>query len=113
LRYPPVYERIKALSIALEDHELLSKADHAFQLAEIRDRAKDLNQLKVAKECEMARGMLMGWYQKDAATPVDGALSVYINIGGVVKTVTEHREQLAPPDQDVEDAAIIQVHQSA
>ena len=86
LTRPDIASRIQKLSLAVEEHAYISLGSHMTQLAEIRDLAKGLKQMKVALEAEQSRGQVAGYYAgkngaRDPNKPANDSPHVVINIG--------------------------------
>lgn len=83
---PEIAKRIQELTIATEEHALISLGSHLVKLAEIRDVAIDNMQLKTALDAEVKRGEVAGFYQSKVApknpAPGEGGAMVQINING-------------------------------
>ena len=92
---PEIAKRIQELTVAVEEHALVSLGSHLVKLAEIRDIAIDTGQLKVALGAETKRGEAAGFYTKHQA-PKGGddrpAVNVFIGSspGSVQDWGTKH-----------------------
>jgi len=102
LARPEVSSRIRTLAFAVQDHNLLSKAEHMFQMAQIRDVALEQNNPKVAYTAERSRGEVMGWYNKAAEAPQDTALNILINVGGQTVSIEQHKATLVQRVESIE-----------
>lgn len=94
LMRPEVAKRINELTVAIEEHALISLGSHLQKLAEIRDQAMLSDQLKVALGAETKRGEVAGFYAGKTGTnapkdPNEGPAAVHIHIGGSVGSPAE------------------------
>lgn len=62
LTKPQIALRIKEITDKIQDASLISMGAHLYELADIRDLAKNTGQLKVALSAERARGEVVGLY---------------------------------------------------
>lgn len=92
---PEIAKRIKQLSDATQEHSLISLGSHLQQLAQIRDQAIVLQQMKPALDAEIARGTVAGFYKKAEAPQGNGQPQVIINMNnaGTPTDVTEWSTQ--------------------
>jgi hypothetical protein len=90
---PEIAKRIHELTVATEEHALISLGSHLMQLARLRDLAVDKDQMKVALTAEVKRGEVAGFYtgKAPAKNPnqAPAGPSVTINIGTSPKDVKE------------------------
>lgn len=63
--------RIKTLADATQEHAFISLGSHYAQLAEIRDRAIALGDMKTGLTAEVQRGTLAGYYNGKASGSPD------------------------------------------
>jgi hypothetical protein len=87
-----VAKRIQELTVATEEHALISLGSHLVKLAEIRDNAADNKQFKVALDAEKTRGEAAGFYAGKGAPKAPTGPStpmVQINIGSSASNVAE------------------------
>jgi hypothetical protein len=87
-----VAKRIQELTVATEEHALISLGSHLVHLAQIRDLAIDNKQLKVALDAEKSRGEVAGFYgssPKGPSQPSPTGPMVQINLGPGHANVTE------------------------
>lgn len=91
IQRPEIAKRVQALTVAVEEHALVSLGSHLIKLAEIRDLAMGTAQLKVALAAETKRGEAAGFYAGKVADPkkASSGPSVVINIGKTPQDVTE------------------------
>ena len=94
---PEVAKRIHALTLATEEHALVSLGSHLVKLAEIRDVAIDNMQLKTALDAEVKRGEVAGFYHSKTPTkptnPGEGGPMVQINIGSSSANIQDWAKQ--------------------
>ncbi|MFZ2287581.1 MAG: hypothetical protein WAV93_11400 [Bacteroidales bacterium] len=62
LSKPQIALRIREITDKIQDASLISMGAHLYELADIRDLAKNSGQLKVALSAERARGEVVGLY---------------------------------------------------
>jgi hypothetical protein len=62
LNRPHIALRIKQITEAVHENAFISLGSHLVELADIRDMAKDRNELKTALAAEEARGKVAGFY---------------------------------------------------
>jgi hypothetical protein len=73
--------RIKTLADATQEHAFISLGSHYSQLAEIRDRAIALGDMKTGLTAEVQRGTLAGFYKgKEGPSDKDAPRRLTINI---------------------------------
>lgn len=91
IQRPEIAKRIQQLTVAVEEHALVSLGSHLVKLAEIRDLAIGTDQLKVALAAETKRGEAAGFYAGKVADKGSSGSSpsVVINIGKTPQDVTE------------------------
>jgi hypothetical protein len=77
---PEIAKRIQALTVAVEEHALVSLGSHLIKLAEIRDLAIHTDQLKVALAAEKSRGEVAGFYQGKAGPQATPGSSPTVNV---------------------------------
>ena len=81
LSKPQIALRIKEITDKISEASLISMGAHLYELADIRDLAKNSGQLKVALSAERARGEVVGLYNDFAAGGKNnGPASVQINL---------------------------------
>lgn len=80
LALPQVALRIRDLTDKIQDSCLISMGAHLNELANIRDLAKHVGDLKVALGAERSRGEAVGLYTKVAATNAGGNVAIQVNI---------------------------------
>lgn len=90
LTRPEIAKRVQALTMAVEEHALVSLGSHLIELATIRDMAKKTDNLKVALQAETKRGEAAGFYTGKAADPkAPAGSSVTVVIGQTPANVQE------------------------
>lgn len=101
---PAILDRIQVLRGAIAEDKLISKFEHASQLAIIRDVAVHLGQPKVAYQAERSRGELAGFYagMMTSDKKGDGSISVYVNLAnGTTKIIG--------PNQPLQNVEVVEV----
>jgi hypothetical protein len=80
LSKPQIALRIKEITDKIQDASLISMGAHLYELADIRDLAKNSGQLKVALSAERARGEVVGLYDNFQHKNNNGNTNVQINL---------------------------------
>lgn len=80
LAKPQVALRIKEITDKIQDSTLISMGAHLYELADIRDLAKNTGQLKVALSAERARGEVSGLYDNFQHKNNNNQTNVQINL---------------------------------
>ena len=81
LSKPQIALRIKEITDKISEASLISMGAHLYELADIRDLAKNSGQLKVALSAERSRGEVVGLYNDFAAGGKNtGNTNVQINL---------------------------------
>lgn len=90
---PEIAKRIQALTVATEEHALISLGSHLMQLARLRDLAVEKDEMKVALNAEVKRGEVAGFYTGKTTgknpNQQPAGPSVTINIGSSPATVKD------------------------
>jgi hypothetical protein len=80
LSKPQIALRIKEITDKISEASLISMGAHLYELADIRDLAKNTGQLKVALSAERARGEVVGLYDNFQHKNNSGNTNVQINL---------------------------------
>lgn len=80
LAKPQIALRIKEITDKIQDASLISMGAHLYELADIRDLAKNSGQLKVALSAERARGEVVGLYDNFQHKNSSGNINVQVNL---------------------------------
>jgi len=80
LSKPQIALRIKEITDKISEASLISMGAHLYELADIRDLAKNSGQLKVALSAERARGEVVGLYDNFQHKNNNGNTNVQINL---------------------------------
>jgi len=105
LRRPAVARRLAELRGTLHEAQLITLESHLVELADIRDIAKAMGQIKIALEAEKSRGTVIGLYQaKGENTQIPKTVSH-------LEKLAERVMGMMPSRAGAEDAVI--VHASA
>jgi len=80
LSKPQIALRIKEITDKISEASLISMGAHLYELADIRDLAKNTGQLKVALSAERTRGEVVGLYDNFQHKNNNGNTNVQINL---------------------------------
>lgn len=93
---PEIAKRIHQLTVATEEHALISLGSHLVKLAEIRDECMETKYYKVALQAEVKRAEAVGIYQDKVAKSPSGSSQtpmVQINIGSTPANIQDWATQ--------------------
>ena len=77
---PQIALRIREITESIKDASLISMGAHLYELADIRDLAKQSGQLKVALSAERSRGEVTGLYAKAENSNKASPVAIQINM---------------------------------
>lgn len=90
LSKPHIAKRIHQLTLAVEEHALISLGSHLVKLAEIRDISIHTGNLKIALGAEVKRGEAAGFYaNKIAQKPGEGGPMVQVTINAPAGSIAD------------------------